>query len=299
MNVNDFLIKLFGSADSQKEFEFLDQWQKEGMENAKGLQEMLNINQQMDGLQTYKSFDVEDALAKNLDMIDESTPAQESTSSSYSNVWKLAALAAVFAALSYFFISKFNSKTEVLYANSFGTEMLENGAEVSLNEGSSYSFNAENNTLSLKGEAHFNVSPQKEAFKVQTQHGIVKVLGTSFNINTTEKATTIFMHHGVVEYSTPTETKKLIKGDFLQHDTEITMNQDRNPELVSYWLNQELNYKNVPLSNVLADLNRLYDKSFSAEVENADEILITSSFKGNSLEEIIEILEKISDVSIK
>lgn len=57
----------------------------------------------------------------------------------------------------------------------------------------------ENRTLTLTGEAYFEVErDEKHPFIVNTDFGKVEVLGTAFNVNASDKSTTVSVEHGKV-----------------------------------------------------------------------------------------------------
>ena len=54
----------------------------------------------------------------------------------------------------------------------------------------------------LEGEAYFNVEKKptsKQLFHVQTQHALVEVLGTAFNVHSTDDRVTVYLEHGSVK----------------------------------------------------------------------------------------------------
>jgi ferric-dicitrate binding protein FerR (iron transport regulator) len=295
MTINELFIKLFGSNQSKDEFVHLEHWQQEGLDNAKSLQELLEISNTSESLQDYQSFDVESALSKNLQEI-ESTPNTNGVNRTRLFII-LSAIALLIA--SFFFYKNTQAEEKVFYADQPGINMIENGSEVILNEKSNFTFNFEQNNLELKGEAFFDVSPQEKAFTIDTEHGRITILGTSFNVNTTENSTTLYMHEGKVKFEYSGETYFLSQGEKITIGDQVELTQDDSAQLISYWHDKVLNYKNVALTNVLGDINRLYNSNLSVESGNPDEIFITSTFENNSLEDIVKILEAIAGVSIK
>lgn len=302
MNINDFLVKLFGSSNSQEEFEQIEHWKNEGLDNARSLQEMLHINKQTEDLKGYKSFNVEAALLNNMNQLEEESKVDSKKSSNTNSIKRPILIIASILFLSivgYFTYTSLSIEEAVFYAETPGTEIIENGSEIHLNEGSFYTYKSTNNFLKLTGEAQFDVSKQDKPFNIETAHGTITVLGTKFNVKTSTDETSIYMHEGVIEFNKEGEKIQLSKGQFLKINGEQILSTDMNAQVISYWMNEKLDYKNVALTNVLDDINRLYNKSLKAQNVNSDEIFITSSFDGNSLEEIILILETISNVTIE
>lgn len=296
MTLNELFVKLFGSNASNDEFEHLNHWQKEGIDNAKSLQGMLEINVETEGLKDYQSFDVESALLKSMNAIEDEESSAPKTKRR-TVLWLLGAVSLL--ALSLLFYVNKTTQSDVLYANEAGTINIENGSAITLNEESSYSYNSKDNQLNLDGEAFFDVAKQKQAFSITTKHGLITVLGTSFNVKTSAESTSIYMYEGKVKFEHEGENYFLIAGQYLSIDKEVEVSKMANEQVISYWRTKVLNYKIVSLTNVLEDINRLYNSKLSVVNGNPDEILITSSFENNNLEEIVQILQSISGVSIK
>ena len=103
-------------------------------------------------------------------------------------VWHWAAAAMVLIAVA--FVYQFQSRT-IRYVAPMGEISkveLPDGSRVTLNAGSeiSYSkgeFASSDRTITLKGEAFFDVTTTGQPFSVQTSIGSVDVLGTEFNVN--------------------------------------------------------------------------------------------------------------------
>ena len=300
MNINEFLVKLFGSADSSAEYDQVEQWKEETMANAKSLQDMLQVNTESEGLSGYKSFDVEQALNSNMKMIEEDLLLQDTRlKKPKTKIVALVVALLLLIAGGVYTVTKWGDTEDYQYANTPGKTILQNGVSVTLNENSTLAYNHNTNNLTLKGEAHFDVAKQEIPFVISTDHGHINVVGTEFNVKTNSEETEVFMYKGVVRFDNEEQSISLTKGDLLVANKDLNVSHEMASQVYSYWQNEKLDYKNVPLTNVLHDINRLYGKSLSAASVNSDEILITSSFDGNTLEEIIMILEKIANVSIK
>jgi len=92
---------------------------------------------------------------------------------------------------------------------------LPDGSLVLLNKGSemNYIIDAEQRQVSLNGEAHFKVVKGEVPFVVSTTHGSVKVLGTEFNVVSSEDELGVEVDDGEVEVLANNEKKRLKKGE--------------------------------------------------------------------------------------
>ena len=294
MKLNEFLVQVFGSERANSEFEQLSTWKEEGELNAKHLQEMASLNLLSDDLKTYQSFDVEAALNKTLNQLDTPTTAKRS------NYWFIA-LALLFVAFAGFLSYKYFNKSEITYYASAETleNTLEDGTIFHLNEQASLYFDEDKNAMKLVGEAFFDVEKQDKPLSISTSMGDIEVLGTSFNVISKSDYTEVYMYSGTISFTNLIgEEIEISENEGIRvTDQGIELFNSDNKQLYNYWLTHELSYKNTPLTNVLSDLERLYNKDFSSFKSQPSELFVTANFKNNSLEEIIQELQVITGLS--
>lgn len=97
-----------------------------------------------------------------------------------------------------------DAPVDILSSNAGDRKLrLPDGTTVWLNNGATLkypsSFEADNRTVYLTGEAYFEVSHEScRPFYVRTDNGIVKEYGTSFNVNATAHSTTVTLVEGCI-----------------------------------------------------------------------------------------------------
>ena len=91
---------------------------------------------------------------------------------------------------------------------------LPDGSNVLLNKNSTISYGADftTRTVTLKGEAFFNVQKGNTPFIVKTNLGEVKVLGTKFNVDTSAETIDVEVEEGTVEMKIDDFVNKIKKG---------------------------------------------------------------------------------------
>ncbi len=294
MKLSEFLVQVFGSERSKGEFEQLSDWKEEGALNAKHLKEMSSLNFLANDLKDYQSFDVEAALNKTLSKIEEPAPKKN-------NRYFIVAFALLLLAAAVIFSYNYFKNTPITHvADAEKIEVrLEDGTMFNLNEHSTLVFDEETNHMSLKGEAFFDVAKQETPLVINTSMGDITVLGTSFNVHSADGFTEIYMFSGIIQYeTTENEIHRLEQNEGLRIDSEgLTTFESDNKQLFSYWLDEELIYKNTPLTNVLHDLERLFNKDYSKLKSQSNDLFVTANFKNNSLEEILEELQVITGIT--
>ncbi|XMO85274.1 FecR family protein [Algibacter sp. AS12] len=192
---------------------------------------------------------------------------------------KIAAVLLVLLTSSYFlFFNNINSfETQIAQTETFN---LPDDSEVILNAQSKLSYNkkewAFNRSLELKGEAFFKVT-KGEKFTVQTSAGFIQVLGTQFNVKQRDKYFEVACYEGSVSVTSNQGEVILKPGKtFRVVDGEVVDIKDFNAKSPS-WLAKESSFDNVPLWQVIAELEAQYDIQINAKDVNTSE-LFSGSF---------------------
>lgn len=192
---------------------------------------------------------------------------------------KVAAVLVVLLTSSYFlfFNTTKSYSTEIAQTE---TLYLPDNSEVILNAQSKLAFNKKewkkSRTLNLDGEAFFKVT-KGEKFTVNTDAGTIQVLGTQFNVKARKNYFEVTCYEGAVSVTqntnkvilTPGKTFRIING-------EVIAVKDFNAKTPS-WLSKESSFDNVPLWQVIEELENQYDITISAKgVDTA--VLFSGSF---------------------
>jgi ferric-dicitrate binding protein FerR (iron transport regulator) len=185
--------------------------------------------------------------------------------------WLTVAAAAAIALLAVAFW--WQQPTRIITADGETKELtLPDNSRVTLNENSELAYYpgqwASNPSLSLQGEAFFDVAPGQshaENFAVETPQGVVNVLGTAFSVFTRNEELTIACYEGKVsiDLTGDTEGKELVAGNFLEKIGAGSANfRKLNGMSSPGWMEGVFRYDRAPLSEVLAELGRRYEVTF-------------------------------------
>lgn len=157
-----------------------------------------------------------------------------------------------------------------------------------LNAGSSLSYKkstwTQERVLELHGEAFFKVK-KGEVFKVVTPTGGVQVLGTQFNVWSRNKQLEVKCQSGRVaildtdgKVLTPLRANYAIR---LKGQQILAQYQLPNAEYAQSWVNGIYRFRKVPLSEVLAEIERQFGITIDAADVNINETLSCSFQKGD------------------
>jgi ferric-dicitrate binding protein FerR (iron transport regulator) len=209
--------------------------------------------------------------------------------------FKYAAAAAIFLTISVSLWLSISSKQEHYIAGNGPLEIwLSDSSRVVLKEGSeltvSKDYLEEERTVILEGDAFFEVKRnEKKPFLVQTESHFVKVLGTSFLVQTPQpEEATVSVFSGKVEFGVPAGQSIIVTKDMsltILGDKFIEKKKSAND--LAWWTGK-LMYDNAPLSQFVADLKY----NFGLEIKvSSDSLLgcgLTAKFEGLTPDEMVQ-----------
>ena len=194
---------------------------------------------------------------------------------------------------------------EVLARNEVREQQLPDGTQIALNQNSSLQYSSDSKKakrrVALSGDAFFEVKKDnKRPFVIQAQTVEVKVLGTSFYVDSREEQSTIqvIVQSGLVAMSTGDQTIELRadeSGIYHKNTGQLVKKQNEDANYLA-WKNDELVFKETDLETVLTTLNRHFDAQLSLAHEGLRSCKLTATFKDQSLEAIVKILELTFDL---
>ncbi|WP_291105179.1 MULTISPECIES: FecR family protein [unclassified Flavobacterium] len=197
----------------------------------------------------------------------------------FKTLYRVAAVLVVLLSSSYFLFFNTHKTFETKIAET-KTFNLPDNSEVVLNAASKLTYNKktwkDKRDLTLDGEAFFRVQKGK-TFSVITDAGIVKVLGTRFNVKYRTNYFEVNCYHGLVSVTYKNKTVKLPPGKTFRVINGTIENvkdfSDPNPS----WIQRESSFNRITLNQVIAELERQYDIKIKVEGVDTSK-LFTGSF---------------------
>jgi len=193
-----------------------------------------------------------------------------------------------------------NQAVETLTASSGNAilkDTLPDGSIITLNKNSTLSypdeFKEKTRTVALKGEAFFNVMPNKEKpFLIEVNDVVVKVVGTSFNIRSENETTEVIVETGIVQVMHKGQTVELRPGEKLvvpNKDTTLAVQKEAD-QLYNYYRSKEFVCENTPLWKLVDVLNKAYNANIVIERQELKTLPLNTTFSNESLDRILEII---------
>lgn len=141
--------------------------------------------------------------------------------------------------------------------------------------------------VNLEGEAFFEVAKGK-TFTVTTAQGIVTVLGTKFNVNTTKNSLIVDCYEGLVSVSSGTSTVKVAPGERYSFSNEGVV-KHKVYTTHPTWIFNESSFTNQDLFSVILELEKQYD--ITVNTKNIDVTLrYTGTFTHSNLDQALRTI---------
>jgi transmembrane sensor len=175
--------------------------------------------------------------------------------------------------------------------------VLPDQSVVFLNKNSSLkfrnAFSGEERAVALKGEGFFDVTADKEKpFKVDIGAVSVKVVGTAFHLNGSRNDGIVELNvtQGSVLFSNKKEERSVKQGEWaIAGNRVIGKGAITNSNFMS-WKTGYLEFNNSTLNEITKALNSHFSEIEKVIIKSQSDILVTTRFKGQSLEDITEEL---------
>ena len=165
------------------------------------------------------------------------------------------------------------------------TVSLPDLSEVTLNADSEITYDAKSwdskRRLSLKGEAYFKVAKGK-TFEVISKSGVVRVVGTEFNVKARNDYFEVTCYEGIVKVTSDTITRQLTAGDtyrILNKRFSEAKTVDNEPQ----WTKHRSSFKSIPFNEVIEELERQYTVKVAFKYTDTTR-LFSGGFVHNNLE---------------
>src|SRR5699024_6897811 len=168
-------------------------------------------------------------------------------------------------------------------------------------------FSSPKRAVTLKGEAYFQIaSNPNKPFVVNAGKGMIRVLGTKFNvkIDSSRSKINVAVVEGTValtEKSPDANAKAILtRNHFGILDTksdDITIEKG-NAENYLSWFTNRLIYKNMQLWKISRQLRYIYNIKIYFERNYLKEQRLTANFEQKSLNETLDVIAKTLDISL-
>lgn len=156
--------------------------------------------------------------------------------------------------------------------------------------------------VQLKGEAFFNITPnKKKPFIIETQNKVeITVVGTSFNVKSRPNYTEIIVETGKVQVKYKDQVVLINPSELAKIDSKDStiVIKKVDSKLYKYYRTKVFECDETPLYKVVEVLNQAYGDSIVIQNNDLRNLKLTTSFNNESLASILEILSETFDIEV-
>lgn len=176
---------------------------------------------------------------------------------------------------------------------------LNDGSVIYLAQNSLFSFPKEfepkTRNVKLNGEAFFDIAPDPgKPFIIETENAFIKVLGTDFNVKTTNGSNfELLVDHGKVKVtlkSNPLEQQLVVAGEKITSVNDNFIKSKRTPADALTWYSKRMQFKDETLENIISVINRNINAIFVIADKETGKRRLTVTFNNDSLSTMTELL---------
>lgn len=157
--------------------------------------------------------------------------------------------------------------------------------------------------VQLKGEAFFNIQPNKsKPFIIETQNDVeIKVLGTSFNVKAYADFTEVVVETGTVQLRKFDKLVILHANEMARIDNmdSTMLVRKTKDKLYKYYRSREFECDNTPLWKVVEVLNEAYEDTIVIENRELKKMPLTARFSNESLESVLNVLSETFEIKVE
>lgn len=176
--------------------------------------------------------------------------------------------------------------------------ILFKGSKLTLDE----HYNGQSRTVNLKGKGWFEVKPNKETpFIIEAARCEIQVIGTKFSVDSRPEAPDrVVVKHGEVQVKHKFSDKVI--NVFPSENVSVSddaINQNVPlPDNYLSWVDRKFYFSNAPLDSVCKELNLAFIKQIKLNVEKPSMMMLSATFKDQTIEEIAEIIAQIHNLKL-
>jgi len=305
---DDLLVKYMLGEATEEERLMVEAWINNNAANKKQYEDFETIWQESKQLAAISTVDESIEWQKFKERINQ--PKQTAIVKKMNPVtwWRVAALFVIIIGASYLGYKLLNEKPvqNIVVASGQATisDTLPDGSMVTLNKNSEIhypsAFKGETRSISLKGEAFFNVTPnKKKPFLINVNDITVRVVGTSFNVRSINGVTEVIVETGVVQVirnNKMVELRPNEKTKVMQQDSVLVKNKVQD-KLYNYYRSKQFVCDNTPLWKFVEVLNEAYGANIIIENPKLRGLPLTAQFENESLDRILDVIQETFDIA--
>lgn len=302
---DDMLVKYLLNEATEKETAQVQQWVAENDANKKHYEQLKQIWDASENLIVNADVDEEAAWSRLQQRIRTEEGKKQKVF-----LWKKTAVGIAAGLLLFItagvFYNSWNHQVLTLASNdSVLTDTLSDGTVVTLNKHATLSFprtfSGNERAVTLNGEAFFDVAPNKQKpFIIKANESKIKVVGTSFNVNSSAEQTEVIVTTGIVEVSKNEHRVVLHPNEkaLVSNGGNSIIKQLNEDQLYNYYYSKEFICNGTPLYKLVDVLSQAYGKEIVIANRNLSGLPLTATFRNESLQDVLAVISETFNISV-
>ena len=311
-NYTDLITRYFHNETTGDENAMLADWLKQDAENRKLFKEYQK-SWEIFERSRIDQMDVDAGWEKLSGQLDRQLPREKSFFIRYTRVIRMAAILLLLL-IPAFFITFYivHPRSLTLDASSCIAESkLPDGTSVTLNTGSFLTypsrFSSRERNVNLSGEAWFEVAHDRnKPFIISNGNVRIKVLGTSFYVNTNKSTAdieVILTGGNVALYYKDRPSSQVFlepgeKAEIMKEQEKISKSSNDDENFLA-WKTRIFVFNDDTLRDIVRTLNKVYHADIRLADSGVSNCRITATFNKQSLESILNVLKSTVNLTVK
>lgn len=299
---------LLGEASPGEE-EAVTEWMNENAANKEYYNQLKKVWDNSKKLAAESTLDVDKAWERFQKRVADQNETPKNVNRSRFSWMRIAASIILIAGLgvaAYFMIN--NNEPQEMVAQTGQNVLIDtlpDGSVITLNKKSTITypskFKGNTRAIALKGEAFFNVAPdKKKPFIISVNDVQVTVVGTSFNIRSENGNTEVVVETGIVQVTKYGKTVELSAGEKIimsANDSNATK-EKVSDKLYNYYRSKEFVCDDTPLWKLVQVVNEAYDAKIVIGRKELNDMRLTTTFNNESLEQVLDIIQLTFEITV-
>lgn len=218
----------------------------------------------------------------------------------------ISAAAILILAISLFWLNQPAPQQTLASGQSVINQKLADGSEIILNKQSSLhypkTFKGKTRSVELKGEAFFNISPDKsKPFIIDVKDVLVTVVGTSFNVREDSSYVEVLVETGIVKVSHEGKEVTLQAGEKIKMPFAgaVAAKEKVSDKLHNYYRTKEFVCDDTPLWKLVQVLNEAYKTNIVFGREELKDLRMNTTFYNESLDQVLEVIHLTFNITVR
>jgi len=151
-----------------------------------------------------------------------------------------------------------------------------------------------------KGEAVFEVAKDPaRPFRVRTRSATVTAIGTIFGVDLVDRAVEVRVFKGTVRVAAGLERRAVSRGEWVILDPSRGISSGTfSPDTYQNWQTDWLEADNMPLSYVVAKLNRYTDDKITIKDKRLMSVALNGRFRLSNTRDTLSMISALLDVNV-